>query len=335
MKSRTDALLVTEPGGHLLEMWAMRDVVPRDRRAWCTIGSPDVRSLLRDEDVTICHGPTCRSVRNLARNLPVAWRVIRSRRPRVILCTGSGIVVPFAWVGRLLGARVLYVECGGRVGAPSLSCRIVNPATHRTYVQWPELAAKVRRSRFHGRLPWERAATAAGPRPAGGLRTVVTVGTSRIFPFDRLVEAAGPAVQEGSVKVQCGTSQRRPAGATVVDFMQFDELSEAMAAADAVVTHAGVGSVLLAIMHGHHPIVMPRRPDLGEGVDAHQVEFARRLEHEGLAIVVDGPADVAAALRTIRLGTPAAPRRDGRNELLRRITDDVRRALAGEPCATS
>jgi beta-1,4-N-acetylglucosaminyltransferase len=149
-------------------MWAMRDLAGADRRAWCTIDSPDVRSLLSEEHVTLAHGPTCRSARNLARNLLVAWRVVRRLRPRVILCTGSGIVVPFAWVGRLLGAHVIYVECGGRVDVPSLSCRMVSRVAHGTYVQWPELAAQVRRGRFHGRLPWEQARAAQRGDATGG-----------------------------------------------------------------------------------------------------------------------------------------------------------------------
>ena len=319
-----DALLVTEPGGHLLEMWAMRDLAGADRRAWCTIDSPDVRSLLRDEQVVLGHGPTCRSARNLARNLVVAWRAIRRQRPKVIVCTGSGIVVPFAWVGRLLGARVLYVECGGRVDVPSLSCRIVSRVAHRTYVQWPELAAQVRRARFHGRLPWERSAGAPPTGASSG--TVVTVGTSRRYAFDRLVRAS-ELVGDGPVLVQRGASTVQPRGARVVDFLSFDELSAEMAAADAVVTHAGIGSVLLALMHGHRPVVMPRDPALGEGVDDHQVHFARRLELEGLATVADEPADVSAALR--RRGPRLEPAADSSgNTLLRRLALDVSEALA-------
>ena len=111
--------------------------------------------------------------------------------------------------------------------------------------------------------------------------------------------------------------------------MSFDELDDEMAAADAVVTHAGIGSVLLAMMHGHRPIVMPRRSDLGEGVDDHQVMFARRLEREGLATVVDGPADVPAALRRLRHQDPPVAHWQTGNALLRRLEVDMRDALVG------
>ena len=85
----------------------------------------------------------------------------------MILCTGSGIVVPFAWIGRLLGARVLYVECGGRVDVPSLSCRIVSRVAHRTLRAVARAGRQVRGGRFHGRLPWEQASAGGAPtRPA-------------------------------------------------------------------------------------------------------------------------------------------------------------------------
>lgn len=298
----------------------MRDVVPAGRRAWCTIDSADVRSLLRDERVTLALGPTCRNLRNLVGNLRIAWRVLRQDRPRMIVATGSGVAVPFAWIGRLLGIPVFYVECGGRVDRPSLSCRLISPVAHRSYVQSPELAVRVQRARFHGRLPW-RAVNPQTPLRDGS--TLITVGTSRIYAFDRLVETAQHVA--GRLVVQRGVSSTCPEHATVVDFMSFDELSAAMATADRVVTHGGIGSVLLAVMHGHTPIVMARRQDLGEGVDDHQVHFARQLEREGLAIVIDTTEDVEAALQARPPSPTSAP--DG--QLLARLELDVRRVLAG------
>jgi UDP-N-acetylglucosamine transferase subunit ALG13 len=208
---------------------------------------------------------------------------------------------------------------------------MLGPAAHQVYVQWPELAARVPRAHFCGRLPWEGDGRARSG-PTGAQRTLITVGTSRLFPFDRLVGVAD--LVEGEVVVQRGPSRLRPDAATVADFMSFDELNAEMEAADAVVTHAGIGSVLLAITHGHRPVVMARRPDLAEGVDAHQVEFARRLQAQGLATVVDDPADVVPALRSILGGAPIAAAPAQPNELLARLGQEIGAALRGEPCGT-
>ena len=50
------------------------------------------------------HGPTNRSVKNLLRNLVVAWRVVAAARRRIVLTTGAGVAVPFAWMARIRGA---------------------------------------------------------------------------------------------------------------------------------------------------------------------------------------------------------------------------------------
>jgi UDP-N-acetylglucosamine transferase subunit ALG13 len=313
-----DVLLVSEPGGHLLELWAMRDLADAQHRAWCSVDSPDVRSLLRGEPLWLAHGPTTRNVPNLLRNIRLAWRVVRRERPRVILCTGSGVVVPFAWVGRALGARVLYVESGGRVDGPSLSCRLVGAAAHRRYVQWPEQTALVRRAAFHGRLPWEHGVARAG---TPGDRVLVTAGTSTKYAFDRLIACAEHI---DDAVVQHGVSACTLPGARSVAFMTFDALCAEMRAARAVVTHAGLGSVLLALAHGHRPIVMARRPELGEGVDDHQVRFARRLAAEGLAIVIDGPEAVVEAVRMTDRVRPEPAGFRGANALLAELERDVR-----------
>ena len=67
------------------------------------------RSLLVGERGIFAFGPTNRNVANLIRNLSLAWQAIRHHRPRVVT-TGAGVAVPFAWIARLRGARVIYVE---------------------------------------------------------------------------------------------------------------------------------------------------------------------------------------------------------------------------------
>jgi UDP-N-acetylglucosamine:LPS N-acetylglucosamine transferase len=124
-------------------------------RTWVTFDKSDARSLLADERVVFAHGPTNRTfglvaARNLVRNLVLAWRLIGQLEPRVVLTTGAGVAVPFAWVGRLRGAKVVYVESLTRIDGPSLSCRLIAPVSDRIYAQWPELTRAVRRARHVG-----------------------------------------------------------------------------------------------------------------------------------------------------------------------------------------
>jgi UDP-N-acetylglucosamine transferase subunit ALG13 len=69
-----------------------------------------------------------------------------------------------------------------------------------------------------------------------------------------------------------------------------------MRRARAVVTHAGVGSVMTALLAQKRPIVVPRLRRHGEAVDDHQLGFARRLDEGGLAVLVEDLGRLAEAV---------------------------------------
>ncbi len=145
-----ELLLVCSAGGHLLQLRLLEDVWRSRSRVWVTHRRDDALSLLAEEEVVYAYGPTTRSVANLLRNLVLAWRVIGRLRPAVVLTTGAGIAVPFAWIGRVRGAKVVYIESLTRIAEPSLSCRFIRPVAARTYVQWPELAERLANARYLG-----------------------------------------------------------------------------------------------------------------------------------------------------------------------------------------
>jgi UDP-N-acetylglucosamine:LPS N-acetylglucosamine transferase len=152
-----DLLLVCSSGGHLLQLVALRDVWSDLSRVWVTFDKSDSRSLLIDEDVVHAYGPTNRNfpveaLKNLARNLLLARRIVRRTRPAVMLTTGAAVAVPFAWVAKLHGARVVYIESLTRINRPSLSSRLIAPVADRTYVQWPELSEHMPSARYLGRV---------------------------------------------------------------------------------------------------------------------------------------------------------------------------------------
>ena len=67
-------------------------------------------------------------------------------------------------------------------------------------------------------------------------------------------------------------------------------------AAEHSCTHAGVGSVLVALANGKRPVVVPRRKAFGEAVDDHQLQLGRRFAAAGLVTLVEDPEELADAL---------------------------------------
>ena len=149
-----------------------------------------------------------------------------------------------------------------------------------------------------------------------------TVGSSHI-PFERLMRALD-ALPAAELVVQHGPAQAT-AAARATAFMPFDELAELVEAADVVVSHAGVGSILCAIRAGHTPIVLPRLERFGETVDDHQLELAEALDRQGRIVSLGAAADLADAVAAARPRTAPSP------PTVRPIHAAVRAALRGEP----
>jgi beta-1,4-N-acetylglucosaminyltransferase len=147
---RVEVLLVCSSGGHLLQLFSLSPAWGGLARAWVTFDKSDARSLLDEERLYVAYGPTNRSVRNLLRNLGLAWRVVRRTRPRVLVTTGAGVAVPFAYLARLHGAKVVYIESFTRIDSISLSCRMIRPIADRVYVQWPDTLRHVRAATYVG-----------------------------------------------------------------------------------------------------------------------------------------------------------------------------------------
>jgi UDP-N-acetylglucosamine transferase subunit ALG13 len=124
---------------------------------------------------------------------------------------------------------------------------------------------------------------------------LVAVGGSQ-FPFDRLLRAVDDLPRTESIVVQHGPSAIRPAGASCEAFVPLETLARLVREARVVVTHAGVGSILLALANGRKPYVVPRLRAFGETVDDHQLESARRFSAAGVVTLVEQPELLAAAI---------------------------------------
>lgn len=159
----------------------------------------------------------------------------------------------------------------------------------------------------------------------------VTVGTNEA-PFDRMLEALDNVEVDDKLVIQCGASTVRPAGAECVEFLSFDELVDLVRAARLVVTHAGVGSIAVALANGKRPIVVPRRVAFGEAVDDHQLAFARRFAASGQVKLVEDLTDLPAAITQHDSDAEdLGPRDSNASALAAEIHAYVAAAVASEP----
>lgn len=145
-------------------------------------------------------------------------------------------------------------------------------------------------------------------------RLFVTVGAQ--MPFDRLVAAMDrwAATHPGCrVLAQIGASDLAPRHLTWARFLSPSELERAYDEAHAVVGHAGTGTLLAALERGRPIVVLPRRADLRETRNDHQLATAARFaELAGVSVAWSerelprAIERLAAAPPTLRLAQEAS-----------------------------
>jgi UDP-N-acetylglucosamine transferase subunit ALG13 len=116
------------------------------------------------------------------------------------------------------------------------------------------------------------------------LTVFFTVGTDH-HRFDRLVGWADEwAAQSHEPPMRCviqyGTATR-PVHGEPHDWLGYEAFETQMATAEIAVTQGGPGSVAAARRSGKRPLVVPRRKELREHVNDHQVAFAEHLSRIG------------------------------------------------------
>src|SRR3989304_1528298 len=93
--------LVSSSGGHLTLLYALRPCWIKYERFWVTFAKEDALSILEGERTYWAHFPTNRNVKNLIKNLFLAFRILKREKPDIIISTGAGVAVPFFWLGKL------------------------------------------------------------------------------------------------------------------------------------------------------------------------------------------------------------------------------------------
>ena len=78
------------------------------------------------------------SRQTLIKNTKIAWKVLRKERPDLIISSGAAVSVPFFYLGKLFGAKLIYVEVFDRIDKPTMSGKMVYPIADKFIVQWEE-----------------------------------------------------------------------------------------------------------------------------------------------------------------------------------------------------
>lgn len=131
--------LVGSSGGHLTHLYQLKPFWKDKNRFWVTFDKEDANSLLENETLYHCYFPTNRNIKNLIKNTFLAIKVLKKEKPDIIISSGAAVAVPFFYIGKLMGAKLVYIEIYDRLDKSTLTGKLVYPITDKFIVQWEEL----------------------------------------------------------------------------------------------------------------------------------------------------------------------------------------------------
>ncbi len=129
---------VTSSGGHLTHLMQLEPWWKDKERFWVTFDKADSKSILKAEKKYWCYFPTNRNIKNLIKNTFLAFKVLRKERPDIIISTGAAVAIPFFYLGKLFGAKTVYIEVYDRIDKPTVTGKMVYPITDLFILQWKE-----------------------------------------------------------------------------------------------------------------------------------------------------------------------------------------------------
>jgi UDP-N-acetylglucosamine transferase subunit ALG13 len=158
---------------------------------------------------------------------------------------------------------------------------------------------------------------------------LVTVGS--MFPFDRLVREVDALVGAGrideEVVAQIGDGRYEPRHMPFHRFLSRVEFDGLLERASLLVSHAGAGTIAMALQHHKRLLVVPRLARFGEHVNDHQMATARRFEELQHVLVAYELAKLPERLQALRGFEPRE-----RHASPQRLAERIGRFLATE-CA--
>lgn len=303
-------LLVASPGGHCDQLYEVAaDLAGGASRVWVTAPTPQTEALLANAAVEWVPYVGSRQLWPAMRSIPRAIQILHAQRPSRVVSTGAALALPYLLAARLRGIPVTYIESATRLTGPSLTGRILErvPGVDLNHQaeSWETGSSKWKR---YGSI-FDSYSTVASEKTIAPRSLLVTVGSER-FDFRRAIDLVLSGAPEATIKWQTGHTEAPgdlPGEGRA--WWPGDELAAAAKTVDTVVTHAGVGSILMALRAGRCPVVIPRSPRRDEHIDDHQEQLASALESRGLVLVAREDADLAPLIdeasrrRVIRVGS--------------------------------
>lgn len=154
---------------------------------------------------------------------------------------------------------------------------------------------------------------------------LVLLGTQN-NSFHRLLEKIDELIQDKVIQeeviAQSGYTKYQAKNIKMIDFISKEELEKLQTQAELIITHGGVGSILLSITKDKKVIAVPRLHKYQEHVNDHQKEIVELFNKKGYIIGIQEVEDLEQALQRSKEFKPQKYQKDN-HKMLQLIEDFI------------
>lgn len=142
--------IVTSRGGHLFQLYQLKEWWQDYDRFWLTGQGKDFEFFLRKERVYFGYFPESRNLFNAFRNLFLGFKILLKEKPDLLISCGAGIAPPVFLVGKILGCKLIFIEPYDFIAYPSLSGKMVSLLVDKLLIQNLEQRKFFKKAEFWG-----------------------------------------------------------------------------------------------------------------------------------------------------------------------------------------
>jgi beta-1,4-N-acetylglucosaminyltransferase len=155
-RGRFRILIPSSAGGHLTEIFQLKRLLEATDYLIVTEDLPLTRQLLKEQPSCFVR-PNGRNRdwvfwKNFLINWCLALPILLKFRPHAIVTTGSHTAVPFCYLGKLMGCKIIYILSFCRIDSKAAAASAIYPIANLFFVQWEQMRAAYPKSIYVGPL---------------------------------------------------------------------------------------------------------------------------------------------------------------------------------------
>lgn len=138
---RKKILMVASSGGHLEEALALKALQERYDTVLIT-EKTDYQVNFWQDRTYLMPQVNRKEIKSLLQFVGIFWdtfKILLNEKPDVVLSTGAMVAFPALLLGKLLGKKIIFIECMFNVDEPTLTGKLTYKFADLFIVQWEDM----------------------------------------------------------------------------------------------------------------------------------------------------------------------------------------------------